>query len=387
MADFLYRCVMDQIDGWWTGAKTLGDGASIAAQAFVASCRRSFRTWKFHFYLSDPQHDWFVDDKWPCWFTDALDRLSVRMLPTRGTIRDGGRVPLRFTVSQKFFDCHYGRSVEESERVLVVDEDGVGKSTKTDLTENMCAVYKTNGAYYSHKHSRVGGCITPDMRLSGYVTMKRVRARFLVPMGDYSGNQGVDFTRHYQTNWSRDFVRPNLPRLQPQAYETVKFSDMTLDTIRARSAIRDGIDYIAGLMNDHVAACNNLGVSWLFVTAVPMLEGAGQCEDFSQLPYHLQPRVPIPRQITTAVAAVVTTRSWEIGMRDTLNSRLIQELKKENIFLPAEELLRVQAAVAELMRIAKSTVEQSELDALTATEVRVCTKELDRERTKKGALK
>lgn len=92
---------------------------------------------------------------------------------------------------------------------------------------------------------------------------------------------------------------------------------MTLDTIYASNKLRGAADLIAGVMNNYIAGCSKIGVGWLFETSCPTLGGQDMCENFSSLPYDIQPRVPVPRTVTTAFAAVVTTRQWEAGMRET----------------------------------------------------------------------
>lgn len=148
------------------------------------SAWRAFQTWRFHFYVQDPGHDWSADNKWPCWFTDALDDLRVRLLSTHAALALESRVPFRFDVSQKYFDCSYCRYIEESTKIGVVQKDGTTKLEKTALVADCMTTYKTNGAYYSHKHSAIVGRVGPDQRITGFLTMERKRARFLVPVKD-----------------------------------------------------------------------------------------------------------------------------------------------------------------------------------------------------------
>ena len=104
----------------------------------------------------------------------------MRLLPSHTTLAVESRVPFRFDVSQKYFDCSYRRYIEESTKIGVVQKDGTKNLEKTALVADCMATYKTNGAYYSHKHSAIVGRVGPDQRITGFLTMERKRARFLV---------------------------------------------------------------------------------------------------------------------------------------------------------------------------------------------------------------
>lgn len=142
--------------------------------------------------------------------------------------------------------------------MTVTKDGGVVKADRTTLLGQRIAVYKTIGAYYSHRHFGTLGVLTPDQRLTGFVTMVRQRIRFLVPPNQWCSGQGVAYTPHLQTIWSRAQDDPLLSGLGPQLYERVTISDMTLDTIGASGWLRGGVDFFAGLMNSYLASCNEL---------------------------------------------------------------------------------------------------------------------------------
>jgi hypothetical protein len=147
-------------------------------------------------------------------------------------------------------------------------------------------------------------------------------------------------------------------------YECVDFRDMTLDTIRASNFLRNAFDAVGSIVNATIPGVSYACHQWLFRRGIPAQVSEDACEDFSGLPWEVQPKVPVPRRVTLAAAAVMTARPWEEDLRDTVNSRILQELKKENIFPCASEVCIVQVAIIELMRRARIQSAAAEIVAL-----------------------
>jgi len=276
--------------------------------------------------------------------SDALDLLGVRSV-SRPSLGKPGE---RFRVSQVYYDCSYKSESTKTFGVVVQDLDkggnpiGTSKVGKQSFVLRRGAVFKYDGAYYSHDFD---GPNLRNTRLTGCVTLRPIKARFLAPTVPNEWQScRTPLARLYEAKYGQVYVG----HLAVQEY--MSFDDITPDMKGKENTLRSIMDVWSSNINQYVGGVNYLNCEWQLERAVPRAWNPDLCQDFSCLPVCAQPQVPIPQRVLCAVAAITTTVRYDPTIRETCNARVLQELKKENISLDGSQIVSVQNAVFEVLQ-------------------------------------
>jgi len=306
------------------------------AQQQMNEAHEAFKSWRFDFCIADPRHDWFLDEYWPVWFHDALNKLEVRLVPPR-LDRQGQADSYRFKVSQRHYDCCFTRETVMTRQRVINKEDDDGNPGPDEITKDLTvvrrqAVFKYDSAYY---RSSFDGENEPE-RLTGFVTMKHMTARLVVP-----GATGVSSARYYLYDHKVSNDR---------TMESCTFTDISVYACNSANGLRGCYDRFSRHCNNLLPGVDYMATSWLFCRNLPQILGVDMCEDFSELPVCFQPLAAVPRNVALAVASIITTRAMGDDLVNTINARVVQELKKEKIYTTTRQLISIQTGLLELFR-------------------------------------
>jgi len=227
-------------------------------------------------------------------------------------------------------------TVMTRQRVINKDDDD-GNPGPDEITKDLTvirrqAVFKYDSAYY---RSNFDGESEPE-RLTGFVTMKHMTARLVVP-----GATGVSSARYYLYDHKVSNDR---------TMESCTFTDISAYACNSANRLRGCYDKFARHCNNLLPGVDYMATSWLFCRDLPQILGVDMCEDFSELPVCYQPMAAVPRNVALAVASIITTRAMSDDLVNTINARVVQELKKEKIYTTTRQLISIQTGLLELFR-------------------------------------